>query len=398
MVKREKYLAKIRPFYESELIKVILGIRRCGKSVLLKQIKQELLDYGTEENHIIYINFEDLEYAELNQALRLHSYIKEKVTDEKKYYLLFDEIQNVEQFEKALNSFRAVMNVSIFVTGSNSRLLSGELATFLSGRYVSFRVMPFSFHEVCEMKGIDKEKVTDEELLDYIEWGGMPQRFQFRTADEVKTFLSDLYNSIVIYDIVQRGKVKDVDILNRIMEYMVLHPSQIFSAASVTKYFESVNRSVSMETLYNYLEYIQNAMIMNKAMRYDIRGKQILTRMDKYYLTDMGLGRIKNSGLKLEIGALLENAVYNELLVRGFEVYIGKTAKGEVDFVALQDGKKEYYQVAYLLATEEVVEREFGAFRCIEDNYPKYVLSMDKFDFSRDGIIHKNLKDFFLGK
>lgn len=396
MIKREKYLDKIRPFYESDLIKVILGIRRCGKSVLLKQIVQELLDAGRDANHIIYINFEDLEYAALNNALSLHAFIKERITDEEKYYLLFDEIQNVEQFEKALNSFRAVMNVSIFVTGSNSRLLSGELATLLSGRYVSFRIMPFRFKEVCELKGLSEESVTDDILMDYIVWGGMPQRFQFHTEEETKVFLTDLYNSIVLYDIIQRGKVKDVEILNRIMEYLVLHPSQTFSAGSVTKYFESVNRSLSMETLYNYLEHIQAAMIMSKAMRYDIRGKQILTRMDKYYLTDTGLGRIKNSGFKIELGALLENAVYNELLARDYEVYVGKTTKGEVDFVAIKDGKKEYYQVAYMLATQEVVEREFGAFRYVEDNYPKYVLSMDKFDFSREGIIHKNLKNFFL--
>lgn len=396
MIKRALYLKKIRPFYESELIKAIIGIRRCGKSVLLRQIADEIAEAGVPGDHIIYINFEDLAYSHIKEAMDLYEYIKEQVRDEAKYYLFFDEIQNVGQFEKAVNSFRATMNVSIFITGSNSRLLSGELATLLSGRYVSFRIMPFRFREVCELRGIDLQSVPESELMEYINWGGMPQRFQFHTEEEIKVFLTDLYNSIVLRDIFQRGQVKDVEILNRLVEYLVNHPSQTFSPTSITKYFESINRKISTETIYNYIEHITSAMIMNKAMRYDIRGKRILTRFDKYYLTDAGLGRIKNTGFKLEIGALLENVVYNELLVRGYEVYVGKTQKSEVDFVAVRDGKREYYQVAYLLASDEVVEREFGAYRCVEDNFPKYVISMDRLDFSREGIIHRNLTDFLL--
>lgn len=396
MIKRELYLSKMRPFYESDLIKVIIGIRRCGKSVLLKQIKEELTESGIDPSHILYINFEDLEYGFLQNARELHRYIKEKVQDEQKYYLLFDEIQNVDEFEKALNSFRAVLNVSIFITGSNSRLLSGELATLLSGRYVSFPIFPFRLKEVCELKNISKEQVTDQEVMDYIRWGGMPQRFQFQTEAETKVFLTDLYNSIVLRDIVQRSRVKEIEGLTRLLEYLVTNTAQTFSAASISRYFESINRKISTETLYSYMESITAAMIMSKAVRYDIRGKRILTRMDKYYLTDPGLGMIKNTGHKLEIGALLENAVYNELLSRGYEVYIGKTQKGEIDFIAVRNGKREYYQVAYLLAAEEVVEREFGAYRDVPDNYPKYVLSMDKFDFSREGIIHKNLTEFLM--
>lgn len=396
MVKRELYLRKLRPFYESELIKVIIGIRRCGKSVLLKQIMEEIREKGIDEEHILYLNFEDLEYAMLQNALDLHKYVKGRVKDKDRYYLFFDEIQNVEQFERAINSFRSVMNVSIFITGSNSKILSGELATLLSGRYVSFRIMPFRFKEMCEAKGFSESEITDEVVMDYIMWGGMPQRFQFQSEEETKVFLNDLYNSIVLRDIIQRGKIKDVDLLNRIVEYMALNPSQTFSPTSVMKYFESVNRKIAPETLYNYMEAIGAAMIVNKAVRYDIRGKRILTRFDKYYLADLGFGKIKNTGFKVEIGALLENVVYNELLVRGYEVYVGKTQKGEIDFVAVKDGMREYYQVAYLLATEDVVEREFGAFKYVGDNYPKYVISMDKFDFSRDGIIHKNMLKFLM--
>lgn len=396
MVKRELYLRRIRPFYESDLIKVLTGVRRCGKSVLLKQIIDEIKTSGIGEEHIIYMNLEDMKFTFIKNAMDLYQYIIERIKDDSKYYIFLDEIQNVEEFERAVNSFRATENVSIFITGSNSRLLSGELATLLSGRYVSFRIMPFNFSEMCEMIGVQKEDVSEKELMNYITWGGMPQRFYFKTEEETKVFMADLYNSIVLKDIFWRGQIKDLDVLNRLLEYIVCNPSQTFSPTSIVKYFESVNRKISIETIYNYMENIVSAMIMNKAMRYDVRGKRVLTRFDKYYLTDVGFGKIKNSGFKTEIGALLENVIYNELLVRGYEVYAGKTSKGEIDFVAVKDGEKEYYQVAYLLATKDVVEREFGAYKGIDDNYPKYVLSMDRFDFSRDGIIHQNIIDFLL--
>lgn len=208
--------------------------------------------------------------------------------------------------------------------------------------------------------------------------------------------MQDLYNSIVLRDIVQRTGAKEVDLINRIMEYLMLNPSQTFSAKGILNYFKSVNRTVSAQTLYNYLEHIQTSLIASKAQRYDIRGKQLLTTLDKYFLTDLGLGRIHNSGYKLEMGAMLDNIVYNELKNRDYEVYVGKIPNGEVDFVAVKGDKREYYQVAYYLAEQSVVDREFGAFSAIEDNYPKYVLSMDKHDFSRDGIIHKNMITFLM--
>ena len=301
----------------------------------------------------------------------------------------------VNEFERVINSFRATWDVSIFITGSNGELLSGELATLLSGRYVSFRVTPFSFGEYCEIRQIPGP--SDEDLIEYMNWGGMPQRFSMKGETETRTFLQDLYNSIVLRDIVQRTGAKEVDLINRIMEYLMLNPSQTFSAKGILNYFKSVDRTVSAQTLYNYLEHIQTSLIVSKAQRYDIRGKKLLTTLDKYFLTDLGLGRIHNSGYKLEIGAMLENIVYNELRNRDYEVYVGKIPNGEVDFVAVKGDKREYYQVAYYLAEQAVIDREFGAFRGIPDNYPKYVLSMDKFDFSKDGIIHKNVIKFLLG-
>ena len=396
MIKRELYLNKIRPFIDSDLIKVIIGIRRCGKSVLMKQIISEIKEKHVDDAHIIYLNFEDLQFSFIENEMDLYRYIKDKIQDEGKYYLLFDEIQNVNNFEKAINSFRATLNCSVFLTGSNGKLLSGELATHLSGRYVSFRIMPFSFKEMCKVKDISKDRVSEKDFMEYLNFGGMPQRFLMETESQVKIYLRDLYDSIVLRDIVLRSKVSDVDVLNRIVEYMVMNTSQTFSAKSISAYFESISRKVSMDTIYQYLEHITNSLIFNKVMRYDIRGKKILTRSDKFYLSDLGFAKINNTGFKTEIGALIENVVYNELINRGYEVYVGKTVKGEIDFIVMNDGEKSYYQALYLLADEKVIDREFGAYESVKDNFPKYVLSMDKLDFSRDGIVHKNILDFLL--
>ena len=383
MIIREKYLSKIRPFYDQDLIKVIMGIRRCGKSVILLQIINELKARGIPESQIIYINFEFEDYSFIKNDMDLHNYIKEKMINEEKYYLFFDEIQNVERWEKAINSFKASKNVSIFITGSNSDLLSGELATHLAGRYVSFKVYPFTFKEVCELKNINDKNNIEVVFDDYLEWGGLPQRFMMMDEMQTKTYLSDIYDSIIVKDIIARFNIKDLDLLNRIVEYIVTTPSQNFSAENLSNYFANKdNREVSKVTIYNYLEYMTKAMLINKADRYDVRGKRILSGKYKYYLTDLGLGQIMNIGKKQQLGAYLENIVYNELISRGYDVKVGNLEKGEIDFIATRFKEKIYFQVAYILADEKVIEREFGAYKGIEDNYPKYVLSLDKYDFS----------------
>ena len=397
MIIREKYLSKIRPFYDQDLIKVIMGIRRCGKSVILLQIIDELKEKGIPESQIIYINFENEDYSFIKDDLDLHNYIKEKIINTEKYYLFFDEIQNVEHWEKAINSFKASKNVSIFITGSNSDLLSGELATHIAGRYVSFKVYPFTFKEVCELKNLTDKQDIETAFNDYIIWGGMPQRFMMTDEFQVRTYLTDVYDSILVKDIISRFNIKDLDLFNRVVEYIVTTPSQNFSADNLSNYFANKDdREVSKNTLYNYLEYMAKAMLVNKAERYDVRGKRILTGKYKYYLTDLGLGQIKNTGKRLQIGAYLENIVYNELISAGYDVKIGGIDKGEIDFIATRFKEKIYIQVAYILADDSVVEREFGAFKTIEDNFPKYVLTMDKLDFSQDGIIHKNIIDWLL--
>ena len=397
MIIREKYLSKIRPFYDQDLIKVIIGVRRCGKSVILLQIIDELKAKGIPESQIIYINFEYEDYAFIKNDMDLHEYIKKKIVNEDKYYLLFDEIQNVEHWEKAINSFKASKNVSIFITGSNSDLLSGELATHIAGRYVSFKTYPFTFKEVCELKNIKEPRDIEEAFADYLTWGGFPQRFMLTDEVQTRTYLSDVYNSILIKDIIDRFNIKDLDLFNRIVEYIVTTSSQNFSADSLSNYFANKDdRDVSKTTLYNYLEYMTKAMMVSKADRYDVRGKRILNGKYKYYLTDLGFGQIMSVGKRPPLVDYLENVVYNELLSRGYNVKVGNLENGEVDFIAERYKEKIYIQVAYILADESVVEREFGAFKNIEDNYPKYVLTMDKFDFSQDGIIHKNVIDWLL--
>lgn len=401
MLKRELYLSKIRPFYESDLIKVIVGIRRAGKSTIMMQIIDELQNMKIPKEQIIYINLEYKEYSFIKNDDDLYNYIKTLIKNDLKYYIFLDEIQNVDKWEKTVNSYRAKEKYSIFITGSNSDLLSGELATHIAGRYLSFKVYPFTFSEVCELKNIkDKNKYELKEYLDnYIKWGGLPQRFEFDYEMQIKTYLIDVYDSIIVKDIIERFEIKDLDLFNRIVEYIVTTPSETFSAETLANYFlGKEERKVAKNTLYNYLEYMVKGNLINKCERYDIRGKRILSGKYKYYLTDLGLGMIKSINRKPQLGAYLENIVYNELLVRGYEVSVGNIQNGEIDFIATKDNKIEYYQVTYTLANEKTIAREFDAYKNIDDNYPKYVLSTDTFDMSQNGIVHKNIIDWLLNK
>ena len=315
MVKRELYLEQIRPFYESDLIKVIVGIRRAGKSTIMTQIIEELKENKIPESQIIYINFEYKEYSFIKNDDDLYEYIKSLIKNDSKYYLFLDEIQNVSKWEKVVNSFKAKEKYSIFITGSNSDLLSGELATHIAGRYVSFKVYPFSFKEACGLRNVlEKNKYELKEYFDdYIKWGGLPQRFDFKNDAQIKTYLLDVFNSIILKDIIGRFEIKDLDLFNRIVEYIVTTPSETFSAENLANYFlGKEERGVAKNTLYNYLEYMVKGNLINKCERYDIRGKRILSGKYKYYLTDLGLGMIKNINKIPQMGAYLENIVYNE--------------------------------------------------------------------------------------
>lgn len=399
MIKREMYLKKIRDSYDSELIKIIVGVRRSGKSVLMMQIIEELKEKDIKEDHIIYINFEDYDYTDYTKPKEFNKYVKEQIKDNKKYYLFFDEIQNVQDFEKVINSFRATMNVSIFITGSNSKVLSGDLSTYLAGRYISIKIMPFTFLEYIDLQksqGINKDK--DESFSEYIEWGGMPQIYNSTSIQERKMYLRDLYNTVILKDIVERNSIKDVNLLNRVIQFMMENVGGVISANSITKFLKSDNVTTSVDTVLNYIDYINNSMIVSKASRYNIRGKSVMTLLEKYYLVDLGLLQLKSSPIEKKVGGRLENIVYNELLARGFDVYIGKIDNGEIDFVVDDFGDRFYIQVADYLSSDEVIEREFGAYKNVTDNFPKYVITMDKMNYSRDGIIHKNIIDWLMEK
>lgn len=397
MLKREMYLSRIRGFYDSDLVKILVGIRRCGKSVILEQIVDEIKERKVDDNHIIYVNFEYVEFEDLKDYKRLNEYIKEKIKDKKIYYIFLDEVQNVDKFEIVVNSLRAsIKNASIFITGSNSKLLSNELSTVLSGRYVLFNIYPLTYKEYIELTG--KAEKDDNSFEDYLKWGGLPNRTQFTEESNIKDYLHSVFDSIILRDVVERLGLKDTALFNLILQYIVDITGREFSANNIIKFLESKGRVISTETLYSYLDALCKALIIEKVYRYDIHGKAILKTLNKYYMTDLGIAQIKNNNYEINKSFAIENVVYNELLARGYEVYVGKTKQGEIDFIATKTDEKIYIQVAYLLADEKVIEREFGAFKQLNDNFPKYVISCDKTNFSQDGIIHKNIIEWLLEK
>ena len=395
MLKRELYLSRIRGFYDSDLIKILVGIRRCGKSVILKQIMKELKEKKIDDNHIIYVNFELIEFEELLDYKKLNSFIKEKIKDKKKYYVFLDEIQKVDKFEEVVNSLRAsIDNISIFITGSNSKLLSNELSTVLSGRYVQFNIYPLSYKEFIKLT--KKDAKSEETFWDFVKWGGFPNRVQFTDESNIKDYLHSVFDSIILRDVVERLGLKNTVLFDLLLQYIVDTTGRQFSAENVINFLKSEGKSISTETLYMYLDALCKALIIKKIYRYDIHGKAILKTLNKYYMTDLGIAQIKNNNFEINKSFAIENIVYNELLERGYEVYIGKIKDGEIDFIATKTEEKLYIQVTYLLESDKVVEREFGAYKEIEDSYPKYVLSLDKANFSRDGIIHKNIIEWLL--
>ena len=397
MIIRERYLERIRPFYDSEMVKVLTGIRRCGKSTIMRQIIDELKRKNIDTEHIIYINFEDYKYRKISNPDALYEYVEEKIKDAQKYYLLIDEIQNVNEFELVVNSFRATHDISIFITGSNSKLLSGELATHLSGRTISFRIMPFNFAEFCEFKMQEGATKSWEELLEeFMKWGGFPLVCKETDETSKEIVLSNIFDSVVLKDIMMRNRIVSPTALDKVLEYVVANSSTTISGNSIAAALSDENQSVSAPTVYDYLKYISEACICDKVLRYDIRGKKILAYEEKTYVCDLGFFQLKKNRVKDEYNYIVETICYNELISRGYNVYIGKTYKGEVDFIAEKGKEKFYVQAAYLLSDEAVIEREFGAYDAINDNYPKYVISMDKIQMSRDGIIHLNLSDFLM--
>ena len=401
MIKRELYMSRIRPFIGSDLIKVMTGIRRCGKSVMLELIRQELRESGVSPAQFISINFEDMRYAHLQTAQALHDEIinlAQKIGG--KVYLFFDEIQEVQDWEKCVNSFRISLDCDIYITGSNAKLLSGELATYLGGRYVEFVIYPFSFGEFMELY---RTTASDDSVRQcfqkYLLAGGMPYLANLRYAEAPsRQYLHDLFNSVQLKDIVKRNNIRDVDLLERIMAYVMANVGTTFSATSLAKFLKNQQRSVAPETILNYIKYCCEAYLFYQVKREDLQGKQILASNEKYYIADHGIREAVFGGNMRNINLILENIVFLELLRRGYDVTVGRTGDQEIDFVCHKRGEKLYVQVTYLLASEETVRREFGVYDQVRDNFPKYVVSLDEFDMSRNGIKHRNIRDFLLAE
>ncbi len=394
MLLREKYLRKIEPFIESDLIKVLTGMRRSGKSVLLNQIRDKVVANGVDMKQIHFINFESLKYRALYDAESLYDYLNINLLINKKNYIFFDEIQIVDGFERVLNSLRVDFDVSIFVTGSNADLLSGELATLLSGRYIKFDIFPFTYTEYVNFLSLNPK---DEEVFkNYLIFGGLPQTYSFHSNHEKEALLIDILDSIVYKDILMNLSAKNIETIKRFISYVVQSTSLDFNAKSIVKYLKSERISTTPDTIYSYIDAILNSLIVRKCSRYDIKGKKILKRNEKYYVADLGLRNHTLNLEKIDYGACYETIIFNQLISDGYGVTIGKINEFEVDFIATKPGKKKYIQVSYQLASEEIIEREFRGLEQISDNFEKIVISGDTLDFSRDGIKHINIIDFLM--
>lgn len=401
MLKRDEYIKKIVPFIDKDVIKVLTGIRRSGKSVMLKLLMEELKNIGINEKQFIYINFENLKYRNLKNYERLYDFILNKVDDKyKSYYIFLDEIQEMEEWEKCVNSLRVDedFNFDIYITGSNAKLLSGELSTYLAGRYIEFVVYPFSFKEFFEIIQEKNQEIKVKEAFQkYVKFGGMPFLHNLDYNFEASMqYLQDLYASIILKDITQRNNIRDTDLLERIINYVVMNIGNTFSATSISKFFKSENRKVATETILNYIKACEEAFLVYRVARNDLLGKKILNVNEKYYIADHGIREAIMENNQKNINQVLENIVYFEMLRRGYNVKIGKVDNLEVDFVCKKNDETIYIQVSYLLASEDTKEREFSVLENIKDNYPKYVLSMDEFDMSRNGIKHVNLIEFLV--
>lgn len=400
MIYRKTYMDQIIPFIDTPFVKVLTGVRRCGKSTVMEMIKQLLLEKGIKDDHIISYRFDSLEFEEIDTAGKLYKEIKRRIVPGEKSYIFLDEVQEVKDWEKAVNSLLSDFDTDIYVTGSNSRMMSSEISTYLTGRYVSFRIYPLSFSEYLEFRRT-YAKISDiyQEFARYVKMGGFPAlQLQEYSLDSAYTVVRDIYNSTIFTDIVKRNQIRKVDQLERVVKYTFDNVGQTFSALTLSKYLKSQNRQMDPETVYSYLNKLENAYILHRCSRFDIKGKEILKTQEKFYLADPAfrfsvLGYDDNA-----VASTLENIVYLELRHRGYDVYVGKLDNSEIDFVAVRQNEKIYIQIAQRIANEETEKREYGNLLSIADNYPKYVLRTDVFAGGNyEGIKPMHIADFLLG-
>lgn len=399
MILRPTYTNAIIPFIDKPQIKIITGIRRSGKSVVLRLLKEELLQRGVEEEQIITINFESLAFIELTRAQKLYEFVKEKIKSSQRYYLLLDEIQEVEDWEKAVNSFIVDFDVDVYLTGSNSHLLSSELATYLAGRYVEIPVFTLSYKEFLDFRHhYFKEENTVNSFVQYLRFGGFPVIHTANYSEETAyKVVYDIYSSVILRDTVQRYKIRDIELLERVIKYAFDNIGNTFSGKNVADYFKSQQRKVDVNTVYNYLNALEGAFILYRVPRCDIKGKEILKTQAKFYVSDVSIIYALMGYRDRMISGILENIVFLELKRKGYKVYVGKLDATEIDFVAEKRNEKIYVQVAYKLENQQTVNREFGNLLAIDDQYPKYVVTMDEFwKDDIEGVKHLHITDFLL--
>lgn len=399
MKKRDLYLTQLIKYRDKPLIKVITGIRRCGKSTLLSLFEKHLIESGVSKDHIIRMNFESFEFHDISSYKELYSYIKDKlVTPVDKHYILLDEVQQVESWEKVINSFLVDANVDIYITGSNAYLLSSELSTLLSGRYVEIKMQPLSFKEYLNFIESNEKDNLQVKFNKYLEFGGLPTVIELLDHPEtIGPFLEGIYNTVLMKDVVERNNIRDSALLESILRFIAANVGNIVSSKKISDYLTSSGRKTTSDTIDNYLRMLENAFIIYKANRYDLKGKMFLKTLEKYYVVDMGI-RNRLTGLQgKDYGHVLENIIYLELLRRGYEVTIGKIGTLEVDFVATKTNERIYYQVSATILDEKTLERELRPLQSIADNYPKYILTMDQTIFNDyAGIKIMNIIDFLL--
>lgn len=400
MIQRTLYLNKIIEFIDKPFIKVITGIRRSGKSSLLFLLKEEILRRGIHEKQIVAINFESFNYTEITDGKQLYAFVKQQIKPGTKCYILLDEIQEVTEWEKAVNSFMIDFDADVYITGSNSHLLSSELATFLAGRYVEFQLQTLTFKECISFnKELQHDGTSNREKFEYfLRIGGFPvlhtSNYSLESAYKI---VFDIYSSAILRDTVQRHKIRDVELLERIVKYVFDNIGNCFSAKNIADYFKSQQRKIDLNTVYNYLNALESAFIIYRIQRYDIKGKELLKTQEKYFVSDTALVYAVMGYKDRMISGILENIVLLELLSRDYKVAVGKVGAKEIDFIATKGNAKFYIQVAYLLAEQSTIDREFSPLLELKDHYPKYVVTMDPiWTDSIEGIKHIHIADFLL--
>lgn len=396
-IQRKEYLKKLIAFRDKQLIKVVTGVRRCGKSTLLKMYQEWLREQGVEASRIISINFEDIDYEELTDYRKLYDYLKEHLNSERMTYIFLDEIQNVADFPKVVDSLYIKNNVDIYMTGSNAYMLSSEIATLISGRYVQIEMLPFSFKEYMESTGSMNDRGV--KYTEYLENSSFPQTLELKgQPDEIRDYLEGLYNTIVVKDIVNRKKITDTMMLKSLLRFVFDNIGNPLSSKKIADTMTSAGRKIDVKTVEKYLEALTESYILYQAKRYNIKGKQYLKTLEKYYVVDVGLRFMLLGSKQMDAVHILENVVYLELLRRGYDVYVGKINEFEVDFVAQNSRGTSYFQVALTVRDEKTLQRELRPLQSIRDHYPKMILTLDEDPETQyDGIRRVNARDWLLG-